>query len=74
MENPNEKLQNLKRKYSFNKRPSKPFVDGVNPEFLITFPMPETWNPEFEGFDINLACDSTFIYGRYKTQNMKEKY
>lgn len=56
--------------------PKKPraFKDCVNPAGLIHFRMPELWDAEFKGFDILLACESTFIYGRAKTTNMAEKY
>lgn len=63
-----------KKKYvDFPTKPRK-FVEGVNPAGLIAFPMPETWDPEFKGFDILLACESTYLYGRAKTDSMAEKY
>jgi len=73
METHEEKAKNLKPIYPCHIPKPRPFDKGVNPEGLIDFTMPETYDPEFKGLDIYLACESTYIYARSRTNTMKEK-
>ena len=42
---------------------ARPLPDDINPDALISFPLPEAYDPSWKGFDIIVAAFATREYG-----------
>ena len=44
-------------------KPPRPLPKGINAEALIEFPLPESFDPDYKGFDVVLAAFTTREWG-----------